>query len=1528
MSDTQEREEAAGPSETLRPESAAHGCGTIKNDEDMAEPGSPTHSGGGPDKQRSPSAAPRLERRDSIEGHPDFRGEQPPPESEPDKQRSPSPASSLHSDDSRDDGPDFRGEPPPSEAEPDKQRSPSPASSLHSDDSRDDGPDFRGEQPPSEAEPEKQRSPSPAPSLHSDDSRDDGPDFRGEQPPSESEPDKQRSPSPASSLHSDDSRDDGPDFRGEPPPSEAELEDPSWPQQFKNRLYFWSHRACSESHSKSIVTRLAESDKTQEIVAPEQKPKVSPAKVSSLQWSRPGIAWVVPIILGILVSLYAGFYQFPQPEEQEIHMEFSLQQPFIPELADTSSPQFKSLAADVSTVLNKMYSEQFGSHFIGTHINSFSVTRLAESDKTQEIVAPEQKPKVSPAKVSSLQWSRPGIAWVVPIILGILVSLYAGFYQFPQPEEQEIHMEFSLQQPFIPELADTSSPQFKSLAADVSTVLNKMYSEQFGSHFIGTHINSFRQGSVVVDFVLIFKKISLNTDNVTSILKEAVAENRSDVSVLPIKLNSIVYKELPLATLTVEPQSPVFIGETVTLKCVIESLSGWTYKWYKGSSSTPVSEGNTFIIRGATESHKGQYWCQGERRDRPKSQPSGKLTLDVNELPLATLTVEPQSPVFIGETVTLKCVIESLSDWTYKWYKGSSSTPVSEGNTFTISGATESHKGQYWCQGERRDRPKSQISGKLTLDVKERPLATLTVEPQSPVFIGETVTLKCVIESLSGWTYKWYKGSSSTPVSEGNTFTISGATESHKGQYWCQGERRDRPKSQPSGILTLDVNERPLATLTVEPQSPVFIGETVTLKCVIESLSGWTYKWYKGSSSTPVSEGNTFIIRGATESHKGQYWCQGERRDRPKSQPSGKLTLDVNERPLATLTVEPQSPVFIGETVTLKCVIESLSGWTYKWYKGSSSTPVSEGNTFIIRGATESHKGQYWCQGERRDRPKSQPSGKLTLDVNELPLATLTVETQSPVFIGETVTLKCVIESLSDWTYKWYKGSSSTPVSEGNTFTISGATESHKGQYWCQGERRDRPTSSQPSGILTLDVKELPLATLTVEPQSPVFIGETVTLKCVIESLSGWTYKWYKGSSSTPVSEGNTFTISGATESHKGQYWCQGERRDRPKSQPSGKLSLDVKERPLATLTVEPQSPVFIGETVTLKCVIESLSGWTYKWYKGSSSTPVSEGNTFIIRGATESHKGQYWCQGERRDRPTSSQPSGKLTLDVKELPLAILTVEPQSPVFIGETVTLKCVIESLSDWTYKWYKESSSTPVSEGNTFVISEATESHKGQYWCQGERRDRPTSSQPSRKTTLDVKDQDFGELAGGVGGAVGGAAGGACAGAALGSLGVLVAGPMGAAGGAKLGAYIGCVLGGFTGVTIGAREGYKHGGERGGAAGGREGGACVGGALREAVGAAAGAILRAEMGGFISVIAGAKERYKHVGELEGAAGREAGTKADEKLAEGWAGKMFGRVIDDIIDLGGTIGETVGEYIGSETEKCIKKIVRKWN
>ncbi len=85
-------------------------------------------------------------------------------------------------------------------------------------------------------------------------------------------------------------------------------------------------------------------------------------------------------------------------------------------------------------------------------------------------------------------------------------------------------------------------------------------------------------------------------------------------------------------------------------------------------------------------------------------------------------------------------------------------------------------------------------------------------------------------------------------------------------------------------------------------------------------------------------------------------------------------------------------------------------------------------------------------------------------------------------------------------------------------------------------------------------------------------------------------------------------------------------------------------DSPRSTLTVTPDSPVFTGETVNLKCVIESdHRDWRYVWYKDSVmlQTPdryTVNRDTLTIRGATESDQGQYWCRGHIDRRSVSSQ--------------------------------------------------------------------------------------------------------------------------------------------------------------------------------------------------------------------------------------------------------------------------------------------------
>ncbi|KAL6490971.1 hypothetical protein MHYP_G00013160 [Metynnis hypsauchen] len=163
---------------------------------------------------------------------------------------------------------------------------------------------------------------------------------------------------------------------------------------------------------------------------------------------------------------------------------------------------------------------------------------------------------------------------------------------------------------------------------------------------------------------------------------------------------------------------------------------------------------------------------------------------------------------------------------------------------------------------------------------------------------------------------------------------------------------------------------------------------------------------------------------------------------------------------------------------------------------------------------------------------------------------------------------------------------------------------------------------------------------------------------------------------------------------------------------------------PRATLTVEPKwSPVFIGESVTLKCEIQSYRNWRYQWYKGSSRTAVSQSqtNTLTIRSAADQY--QYWCRGERDNRPSSSQHSNRVGFSVEaEKPKPELTSSHKGAALIGNPVVLYCKLDQSAGWRFYWTKHTQSPEneiKTETHSYTISSVSVSDGGQYWCRAGR-----------------------------------------------------------------------------------------------------------------------------------------------------------------------------------------------------------------
>ncbi|KAK2913296.1 hypothetical protein Q8A67_001695 [Cirrhinus molitorella] len=842
----------------------------------------------------------------------------------------------------------------------------------------------------------------------------------------------------------------------------------------------------------------------------------------------------------------------------------------------------------------------------------------------------------------------------------------------------------------------------------------------------------------------------------------------------------------PKPVVSVQPDENVFIEEKVTLICHIQETGDWQYNWYKDRNHNDIlSQGQEYAIPSVDKSHGGVYHCKGTQSKSPEySQESDGVTLKISERPKPVVSVQPDENVFIGEKVTLICHIQETGDWQYNWYKDRNHNDIlSQGQEYAIPSVDKSHGGVYRCKVTQTKSPEySQESDGVTLKISERPKPVVRVQPDENVFIGEKVTLICCIQETGDWQYSWYKGKNLNDIlKRGQEYAIPSVDKSHGGVYRCKGTQSKSPEySQKSDGVTLKISERPKPVVRVQPNENVFIGEKVTLICRIQETGDWQYSWYKGTNLNDIlKRGQEYAIPSVDKSHGGVYRCKGTQSKSPQySQKSDGVTLKISERPKPVVRVQLDENLFVGEKVTLICRIQETGDWQYSWYKGKNLNDIlKRGQEYAIPSVDKSHGGVYRCKGTQSKSPEySQESDGVTLTVSDKLQPTLTVNPQSSVFTGDTVTLSCDVGQSTGWTIHWRKDSNSEYTGAA-TKELVFVSISNGGTYQCRAQRENYYSNF--SNTVTITVKERPKPVVHVHPDGHVFTTEMVTLTCDIQETGDWWYSWYKhGYYVYSAGQGQNYTITSVDWFDRGEYSCAGTQRKNPQySEMSDRVTLTVSDLPTPTLTpTTPINPVFTGETVSMKCEIKSEhSNWRYEWtYRQYTDRTYSvlqtserytvNGDTLTIKPSKTSDGGQYRCRGHIDGRSVSSKFSSAVSLSVKDLPKSSLTVAPDSHVFTGETVNLTCVIEDYSnwirrnylsydwryltsEWRYEWYKGNTNNSIMlhtsqyytvNRDTLTIRGATGSDRGQYWCRGQRDKRPKSSQSSSAISLIMMD----------------------------------------------------------------------------------------------------------------------------------------------------------------------------------------------
>ncbi|KAI5610560.1 Fc receptor-like protein 5, partial [Silurus asotus] len=187
---------------------------------------------------------------------------------------------------------------------------------------------------------------------------------------------------------------------------------------------------------------------------------------------------------------------------------------------------------------------------------------------------------------------------------------------------------------------------------------------------------------------------------------------------------------------------------------------------------------------------------------------------------------------------------------------------------------------------------------------------------------------------------------------------------------------------------------KPQPTVRVNPHSSVYIGDTVTLSCELQWMTGFTFSWYKYEPSGKLSAiPSTTRMLNVTVFKLGKivYQCSA---CRPNTwgdfytEYSDPVQITASKRPKAVLSVSPQNWLTEGDSVTLSCeVTDSSTNWTFSWYtvvpyrdgvtqitmnhyyviyvELLSDSSRGSGGNYTLSPSALHHTGVYVCRGER-----------------------------------------------------------------------------------------------------------------------------------------------------------------------------------------------------------------------------------------------------------------------------------------------------------------------------------------------------------------------------------------------------------------------------------------------------------------------------------------------------------------------------------------------------------------------------------
>jgi uncharacterized repeat protein (TIGR01451 family) len=340
---------------------------------------------------------------------------------------------------------------------------------------------------------------------------------------------------------------------------------------------------------------------------------------------------------------------------------------------------------------------------------------------------------------------------------------------------------------------------------------------------------------------------------------------------------------------------------------------------------------------------------------------------------------------------------------------------------------------------------------------------SVSFEHSSPVNIGETMVFTNTSQALSGCSWDFGDGSTSTDFHPTHQYAVPGVYMVTLTGYHGQAE----PKSV---IAAVTVQHELL--VSIDGPELLYLGETAVFTSTVSGLPPYTYTWDFGDNTTSSEPNPQHVYAEA-----GEYTV-------------GLLVSDLFfERYVSAQLVvidaleasfKSNSPVLLGETMTFTSTVSGSGEYSCAWDFGDEQVSSEVDPVHLYESA-----GDYlvWLAVEN-EYETVVVSGTVT--VLERLLASF--ESNSPVLLGEAAVFTSTVSGPGAYSYTWAFGDNSTSSAPNPQHTYTAA-----GSYLVSLEvdnGYERVMVEQPFLVLTPSTL---VVTKTVSSEGAVDLGQPVT---------------------------------------------------------------------------------------------------------------------------------------------------------------------------------------------------------------------------------------------------------------------------------------------------------------------------------------------------------------------------------------------------------------------------------------------------